>query len=134
MMTSRHLSPDSREPAMDTLPARDLYGAAVTALVAARDLSAAAASPGATPAIGAALAPLESTLGELERAARAIEMVARERLLTASLTLGGRWQWEHTRRTLREFEDLTRALRAAHWASITARDYAGPVLAELTRI
>jgi hypothetical protein len=59
-----------------------------------------------------------------------METVARQRLLMAALMLGGLWNDDNVARTLRKFEDLTRA----RLASMTARDFAGPVLAELSRI
>jgi hypothetical protein len=111
----------------------DLYSAAIAMLESARDMTAAAASAGAAAAIPAALTPLETALRELERTAGMIETVARQRLSTAS-RLGGRWDHDNMMRTLTEFEDLTRALRMARLACTTARDCAGPVLAELTRI
>ena len=114
--------------------AQDPYVAAIALMQSARGMAAAAASPGAAPAISAALTPLETALRELERAATMIESVARQRLHTAELVLGGRWNDDNAARTMREFEDLTRALRLARLASTTTRDFAGPVLAELTRI
>jgi hypothetical protein len=112
---------------------QDLFSAAIAMLESAREVSEAATSAGAAAAIPAALTPLETVLGELERTASTIEAVARQRLSTAR-RLGGRWDHENMMRTVREFEDLTRALQMARLASTTARDCAGPVLAELTRI
>jgi hypothetical protein len=131
------LSPEQRHESRKDIAAPrpsapSLHIAAMQAADSAQGLSTAASSPGAAAAIPASLAPLTAALEELERTAREIENIARERLFTAASLLGGRWSHEHSARTVREFEELTRALQVAVLASATARDFAGPIVAELT--
>jgi hypothetical protein len=120
-------------PRVTAAPA-NLDRAALRLLASAGAVRLAAEAPGNASAIAAALGPMEAALAELERAADAMETVARERLETATALLGGRWTYVDAARTAREFEELARALSNARRACQTARDCAGPVVAELAAI
>ena len=112
----------------------DLDRTALLLLTSARAMRLAAEAPGSAAAIAAALAPMEAALEELERAAVAMEAVARERVDKATALLAGRWTYVNAARTGHEFEKLARALSNASLACQTAREGAGPILAELAAI
>lgn len=120
----RHVSP---------APA-DLDRAASLLRASAGAMRLAAEAPGSASAIAAALGAMEAALEDLERAVDAMETVARERLEKATALLAGRWTYVNVARTTREFEELVRAVSNARRACETARECAGPVLAELTAI
>jgi hypothetical protein len=63
-----------------------------------------------------------------------METVAGERLEKATALLAGRWTYVNAARTVHEFEELARALSNARRACQTARECAGPILAELAAI
>ena len=117
-------------PRVAAAPA-DLDRAASLLLACAGIMRRAAEAPGSASAIAAALGPMEAALGELERAADAMETVARERLDKATALLAGRWTHVNAARTAHEIEELGRALTNARRACQTARECAGPTLAEL---
>jgi len=117
-------------PRVAAAPA-DLDRAASLLLACAGIMRRAAEAPGSASAIAAALGPMEAALGELERAADAMETVARERLDKATALLAGRWTHVNAARTAHEIEELVRALTNARRACQTARECAGPTLAEL---
>ena len=94
----------------------------------------AAEAPGGAAAIAAALGPMQAALEELERAVDAMETVARERLEKATALLAGRWTYVNAARTAHEFEELVRVLANARRACGTARECAGPIVAELAAI
>jgi hypothetical protein len=120
-------------PRVSAAPA-DLDRAAVVLLASAGAMRLAAEAPGSASAVAAALGPMEAALGELERAADAMETVASERLEKAMALLAGRWTYVNAARTAHELEELVRALSNARRACQTARECAGPVLAELAAI
>jgi hypothetical protein len=120
-------------PRVTVAPA-DLDRAALRLLASAGAMRLAAEAPGSASAIAAALGPMEAALGELERAADAMETVASERLEKAMALLAGRWTYVNAARTAHELEELVRALSNARRACQTARECAGPVLAELAAI
>jgi hypothetical protein len=120
-------------PCVTAAPA-DLDRAALLLLASAGAMRLAAEAPGNAAAIAAALGPMEAALAELERAADAMETVARERLEKATALLAGRWTYVNAARTASEFEELARALSNARRACQTARDCAGPIVAELAAI
>src|SRR3954471_4539735 len=120
-------------PRVTAAPA-DLDRAASLLLASAGAMRRAAEGPGSASAIAAALGPMEAALGELERAADAMETVARERLEKATALLAGRWTHVNAARTTHEIEDLVRALSNATRACQTARQCAGPILAELAAL
>jgi hypothetical protein len=94
----------------------------------------AAETPGCASAIAASLGPMEAALENLERTVEAMEVVARERLSEATVCLGGRWTHVGVARTVHEIEQLSRALSNARLACQTARECAGPIIAEVTAI
>jgi hypothetical protein len=108
--------------------------AAQLLLASAGAMRLAAEAPGSDSAIAGALGPMEAALEELERAADAMETVASERLEKAMALLAGRWTYVNAARTAHELEELVRALSNARRACQTARECAGPVLAELAAI
>jgi 2',3'-cyclic-nucleotide 2'-phosphodiesterase (5'-nucleotidase family) len=112
----------------------ELDRAASLLLASAGVMRRAAEAPGSASAIAAALGPMEAALGELEQAADAMETVARERLEKATALLAGRWTHVNAARTAHEIEDLARALANARLACQTARECAGPILAELAAL
>ena len=120
-------------PRVAAAPA-DLDRAASLLLASAGVMRRAAEAPGSASAIAAALGPMEAALGELERAADAMETVARERLDKATALLAGRWTHVNAARTAHEIEELGRALTNARRACQTARECAGPALAELAAL
>jgi len=120
-------------PRVAAAPA-DLDRAASLLLACAGIMRRAAEAPGSASAIAAALGPMEAALGELERAADAMETVARERLDKATALLAGRWTHVNAARTAHEIEELGRALTNARRACQTARECAGPALAELAAL
>jgi hypothetical protein len=120
-------------PRVTAAPA-DLDRAALILLASAGAVRLAAEVPGSASALAAALGPMEAALEELERAADAMETVARERLEKATALLAGRWTYVNAARTAHEFQELARALSNARRACQTARECAGPILAELAAI
>jgi hypothetical protein len=120
-------------PRVTAAPA-DLDRAALLLLASAGAVRVAAEAPGSASAIAAALGPMEAALGELERAADAMETAARGRLENATALLAGRWTYVSAARTTHEFEELAGALSNARRACQTARECAGPILAELAAI
>ena len=120
-------------PRVTAAPA-DLDRAALILLASAGAVRLAAEVPGSASALAAALGPMEAALEELERAADAMETVARERLEKATALLAGRWTHVNAARTAHEIEELVRALTNARRACQTARECAGPLLAELAAL
>ena len=112
----------------------DLLGWAQRLSDSAEAIRAAAANPGAAPAIAAALGQIETAIANLERGTDEMEALARARLTRATVVLGDPWNDVLVARTARDFDDLARALANARRACEKLRRSAGPMLAELTTL